>query len=129
MKIKSDFVTNSSSNCYILLDTSKKGRFSEIDDILEKCSKELEYVDSASLDSTFCNLEELDEYTNDGPLDWVQKARGPRMWNLGRDMYDECKRVLKNSEGMIHIVTFDRNMDITFELEAAGLAVIRVYYN
>lgn len=129
MKVKSDFVTNSSSNCYLVLDISKNGRFKEIDEVLEKCSNELEYVDLAQLDCTFYNLRDLDEYTNDGPLDWVQEVMGPKMWNLGMDTYAACKEIFENHKGMVHMIHFDRNMDISDELEQVGLRIMKVYYN
>jgi hypothetical protein len=129
MKIKSDFVTNSSSNCYIVIDTSKNGLCEPIEKLLKECTSQLEYADSAGIDATLSCLDELNEYTNDGPLDWVQKAVGPNMWNLGQEEYDVCKKALISSGSTVHIISFDRAMDLTSDLETLGLDVVRVFYN
>ena len=107
MKIKTDFVTNSSSISYI---------FSFPEDDYDGILDELKIIDShpdAANEGTCIYFEgttkkELDEYTNDGPLDWAQRPRGPGFENLGQGEYEAAIEAL-NGGNMIMYLRIDWN--------------------
>ncbi len=112
------------------MDRSENGCEDDIFFFLERKKQELDYYDSADLRATLRTFKELDEYTNGGPLDWAQKPRGPKFWNIRKEKYDEIKKILK--EGVIaHYVSFDRGHGISRQLEQIdidNLTVTKVFY-
>ena len=114
MKLKLDFVTNSSSTAFILADFGKKYKTIEhiFRDILHRTFKEIIKNDSLYKECVldiedlrfFGNLEEFQIYNNEGKkLDWVQKATGltdPLLDTL----YEPGIKAIKNED--CHLILF-----------------------
>jgi hypothetical protein len=92
MKIKLDFVTNSSTVTYL------------ISTPIEIDQDQLHIHPSHSLESfeVFKTLEELTVYTQSEDSDWITKVTGPyRFWGLCEEHYLICKQII--SDGNIAI--------------------------
>lgn len=113
MKIKSDFVTNSSSSSFIV--GWDPDTFSDLEDYIHKLN---EHEDAGNEGvryyESFRTMKELDEYTNDGPFDWASLPCGVRFENLNEESYEICKSMLKEY-GSATIVMVDYNVCEIFE--------------
>lgn len=94
MKIKTDFVTNSSTVVYFI--SSPK----EID-------KDILHVTPAhALEeyAVFKTMEELIEYTQSEKCDWITKITGPyRFWQMSQAYYQRCKEIIISGNIVIHM--------------------------
>ena len=93
MKMKIDFVTNSSSTGYIV--AVKPGEVEDFEDYIRR----LNNYPEASNEGVRCyfisgSLKELQESTNGGPLDWISKACGPKFEQRGKPQYERCKKII-----------------------------------
>ena len=125
MKIKLDFITNSSSSCFII------GIENQVQLDLKDFVKELDRHPDAGNEGvriyeTFRTIRRLNSYTNGGPLDWVQKARGPEFRELGESTYTACKEVLQKNKIAVYMAV-DYNVVEQFLAEWDDLILESIY--
>jgi len=125
MKIKTDFVTNSSSSCFIIAITEKQLPVL-IDHVAELDKHPNAGNEGVRIYSTFETKRHLDFYTNDGPVDWVQKARGPQFNALGQSTYEACLDILKEGKIAVYMAV-DYNVVKEFQDDWYDLITESIY--
>ena len=116
MKIKTDFVTNSSSSSYMLL----------LDvDTVEKLYTYMEHLQNKNphgenyLIDTLETEKQLREYTDGEPLDWVNKTRPPTYLFIGESDYNQYLAAI-NEGKVVVCIDIDYENDETFKLSEWG---------
>lgn len=104
MKIKIDFVTNSSSICFLIMVPQQR--------ITKKSVIEDGVRPAVINDFKFINsIGKLIEYTDGQPCDWIRYATGPTWWwNLNQDWYAEAKEIIQNGKAVL-LIDIERNIE------------------
>jgi len=114
MKIRTDFVTNSSSVGYVVVIDPD-----ELDGLKEFVKKLDQHEDAGNEGVRFHYIfetkKQLDEHTNDGPLDWARLPGGPRFININQSRYNEWLEHI-NEGSIICYVAVDREVCDDFEI-------------
>jgi hypothetical protein len=115
MKVKIDFVTNSSSSCFLL--SICRDQIDELNNYVSHLDRHAEPYNNGVKIQMICEtMNDLNSYTNDGPLDWASIPGGPQFINLNEDTYQISKDAIKNGD-IIAQVWVDNNLSERFYIQ------------
>jgi hypothetical protein len=101
MKIKADFVTNSSTTMYIIAFNEK---------YIRKNFEEHFTLKTGEYFNSFDNILKLIKYTQQRDVDWITEAtKMPiEFWSMSKDEFKECEEILDEGKFAVHL-QIDRN--------------------
>lgn len=106
MKIKADFVTNSSSTAYIVVDSSKN--YGDLKNLLWEEGVKKRDIEHCI---TFNSVEDVEEFNNYGdPLDWIEKITGPPQ-NYMSELYDIARSLARQGK-QVSFLELERGVDL-----------------
>jgi len=108
MKLKLDFIANSSSAAYIM-SFKTDDEISDFEDFIECLDRNPEYDnEGVRIWQTMESKKELYEYATERPYDWASKAMAARPVNMEQEAFDESLKAINNGHTII-LVAVDYN--------------------
>jgi len=103
MKIKIDFVTNSSSSAFIV--SLKADDISEFEDFMQEIADKPDYQGGEGLRiwERFDTIKELYEHATGRPYDWASKPFHPQIENMDEEAFNECLAAIKDGYVALYV--------------------------
>lgn len=109
MRIKQDFVTNSSSACFLVaIHKTEQEKFEKF--LVKLNSDPMSSNEGVGYTEKWKNLKELQDFVNGHPYDWASYPRGLDFKNMEEEHYNTCKECFEAiPEDVIYEVRVDYN--------------------
>lgn len=102
MKIKTDFVTNSSSTAFVVW--LRENEVDDFHDYLEEMNNEPNYQhEGLRIWDRYNTKKDLYEYATGKPYDWVSKAFHPQVENMGQREFDKCLEMIQKGYIVLYV--------------------------
>jgi hypothetical protein len=110
MKIKADFITNSSSTMYVIAVDKK---------FLRKNFEDYFTLRTGEYFNFFDDLTRLVRYTQQKDVDWITEATKMPIdfWGMSEDEFKECQEILDEGKFVVHLQVDRNDYDRTERIE------------